>query len=434
MKKKAEGRKQKAEREVGRCCASSPLHPFTSSPVHFRARSFAAILIALSTATTGCIETGDLPTEYGQRTSGEAGISINGTGVLGGLFEQAGHRVVSRRYLSPSFRESADAIVWFPDDFNGPPTKVREWLDEWLAEQPGRTLIYVSRDFDAEPAYWRSVQPLAPPAQQKIIAQRLLEAETRRVEQHAQVPLLEDNDWFEIRRGQLSKLPSRAEAALPDNDFHGEWARDIDWTKTQIEVASPIWPPDGDVVLLRHGMDILVSRHRVPAGSQGWLDDDANSSQIIVVANGSFLVNAQLVNHEHRKLAAKLVEEIGPPVQRVIFLESEQGGPPVHETDPTQQMPGGLELFGVWPLGPILLHLAAVGIIFCFARWPIFGLPRDPARQGLGDFGQHLRALGELLSRTRDQQFAQSKVTAYEQAAHADKPGWLKRSARVGRK
>ena len=40
-----------------------------------------------------------------------------------------------------------------------------------------------------------------------------------------------------------------------------------------------------------------------------------------VVANGSFLVNLQLVNKEHRKLAGKLIDEV-PKGSRVVFIEA----------------------------------------------------------------------------------------------------------------
>ncbi len=51
---------------------------------------------------------------------------------------------------------------------------------------------------------------------------------------------------------------------------------------------------------------------------------DIGQSQLLVVANGSFLLNAMLVNHEHRKLAGKLVDAIGPGGRDVVFLESGQ--------------------------------------------------------------------------------------------------------------
>ena len=74
--------------------------------------------------------------------------------------------------------------------------------------------------------------------------------------------------------------------------------------------------------------------------SREWFDE----SQLIVVANGSFLLNLPLVNHEHRKLAGKLIDAVGPPGQTVVFLESFAGGPPISD-DPSGGMPTGAEIF-----------------------------------------------------------------------------------------
>ena len=51
---------------------------------------------------------------------------------------------------------------------------------------------------------------------------------------------------------------------------------------------------------------------------------DVGQSQLLVASNGSFLLNATLVNHEHRKLAGKLIDTIGPGGRDVVFLESGQ--------------------------------------------------------------------------------------------------------------
>ena len=76
-----------------------------------------------------------IDTGYGQRSGTDAALSVNGTAVLAGMFERAGHRVYSRHALSPGLGQRADCIVWFPDDFQPPPEPVREWLEKWLAEQ-----------------------------------------------------------------------------------------------------------------------------------------------------------------------------------------------------------------------------------------------------------------------------------------------------------
>ena len=52
-------------------------------------------------------------------------------------------------------------------------------------------------------------------------------------------------------------------------------------------------------------------------------------------------------------------------------------------------MSTGLEILYVWPINVVLLHLAVLGIIFCFARFPIFGTPRQAAAVSTSDFGLH---------------------------------------------
>jgi hypothetical protein len=145
-------------------------------------------------------------------------------------------------------------------------------------------------------------------------------------------------------------------------------------------------------------------------GRQEWDD-----SQLIVVANGSFLLNYPLINHEHRKLAGRLIEAVGPPGQTVVFLESSAGGPEILDQDPTVGLPLGLDIFNIWPTNWILIHLSIAGIIFCFARFPIFGRPLEPRVESVSDFDKHITALGELLARSRDTSFAATRLRHYRE-------------------
>ena len=144
------------------------------------------------------------------------------------------------------------------------------------------------------------------------------------------------------------------------------------------------FPPEDFEVLLDTEVGPIVSRHTPPY---------SEDSQIILVENGSFLLNLPLMNHEHRKLAGELVAAVGEG-RSVVFLESGPGGPPI---DPPPTDSSLWTLFQGWPLGAILLQLGVVGIIFCFARWPIFGRPKQPAGASTTDFSYHVAAVGELL-------------------------------------
>ncbi len=349
-------------------------------------------------AMAGCNQ--EIYPEYGQR-KGPFWSSVNGTGVLGEMFEQAGHTVYSRQVLSPRLGRLADCIVWVPNDFQPPSQDVRWWLESWLEEEPGRTLIYVGRDFDAALWYWTAIEPGAPDGQKSEIRRRKLKARTELLSGINVVPGSEDCEWFTV---EGKYLPRKVRSLQGDPD----WCRGIDASRLEIELNRRIVPsPDAEVLLESEG-DLLVSSE--------WWDD----SRRIVIANGSFLLNLPLVNHEHRKLAGQLIEEVGPPRQTVVFLESYAGGPLILDRDPTAGAPTGLEIFNIWPTGWILLHLTLAGILFCFSRFAIFGRPREPEAESTSDFGQHIQAVGELLQRSRDTTYAMTRLVHYRQAVQPD--------------
>ena len=268
----------------------------------------------LLVTSTGC-RSERIDTVYGQRSGPAASTSVNGTAVLGEMFEQAGHSVFSWRTLSPRLLERTDCIVWFPDDFRPPSPAVRECLEQWLEDAPGRTLIYVGRDFDAAASYWEKVKPGAPPDQAKRIEKAAAALKNDFNTDRQAIPAEENCGWFTVKgKSQPRKVRT----------LQGKWAEDIDASQVEIELCGRTLAADAAEVLLGSEGDVLVTREQ-------W-----DASQLIVVVNGSFLLNLPLVNHEHRKLAGKLIREVGPPRKTVVFLESDSGGPPIRGEDPPE--------------------------------------------------------------------------------------------------
>ena len=215
------------------------------------------------------------------------------------------------------------------------------------------------------------------------------------------------------------------------------WTEGVDAKKVAIELNSRLLSKDSDCeVLLGSGEDMLVGRQTV------------GNSQLYIVANGSFLLNAMLVNHEHRKLAGKLIDAIGTPGKNVVFLESRpnffnseefkklkekkekrhstardrrlsarkdadnnETSPPIRNDDPTTSPPSGLEIADVWPTNWILLHFAAIGIIFCFWKLPVFGRPLAPDPPEASDFGKHIDAVAAMLKRSGDTKYARRALS-----------------------
>jgi hypothetical protein len=145
-----------------------------------------------------------------------------------------------------------------------------------------------------------------------------------------------------------------------------------------------------------------------------------DGGQVIVVANGSFLLNLPLVNHEHRKLAGRLIQECGPRGQTVVFLESGPGGVSISDRD--TEMHHLVRAFTQWPVNGILFHLTMLGIVYCVFAFPIFGRPRELVSDSPSDFGKHIDALGGLLERTADLAYARARLAHYQKTLRRD-PG-----------
>lgn len=338
----------------------------------------------------------ELDIEYGYRAGLYGGESVNGTGVLGGMFEAAGHSVRSRRYLSPKLAE-ADVIVWFPDSFEPPTEEARQWLNDWL-DDGDHTLIYVGRDYDAEQYYWAEVLPKMPANLKAKVQSRQSFAEQNFQSDRVMVPEKAETDWFSVD-GKAKPKDVKTLA--------GPWADGIDASQAKIKLNSRILPADwAETLLETEDGEMLVSRE--------WKEDSYSNteSKLIIVANGSFLLNYPLINHEHRKLAGKLISEV-PEDASVVFLEG--ANPPISDHEPEEKIPTGLEMFSVWPINWILFHLGVIGVFFLLARWPIFGLAREIREGSNTDFGRHVYAMAELLARTKDRGFALARLNQYRQ-------------------
>jgi hypothetical protein len=374
---------------------------------------------ALIVVTSGCQDGVD--STYGRRSGIPGGESVNGTAALAELVQAAGHQVSSTGHLSPRLFERADTIVWAPDDFEPPSAPVRAWFERWLAAGAGRTLVYIGRDFDATPGYWTAVRGSVAAGDLPEVDRRLAEAEADFLAERKFMPANEDCGWFKC---QGSRKPRQVRAVSGDSDWLDsldglDGLNGLDAKRLEIELNGRLVPPPTAEILLQSSGDALVSRQAIGRG------------QLIVVVNGSFLLNVPLVNHQHRLLASPLVSAIGPPRKHVYFLESRRGGPPITEQDPAARPQHSFAMLARWPHNLIYLHLAALGLVFCYSRWPIFGKPRPLAPPALSDFGRHVAAMGALLERTRDSAYALDRVAHYQQSPRHE-PGRYRHSVAIG--
>ncbi|MHB8861137.1 MAG: DUF4350 domain-containing protein [Pirellulaceae bacterium] len=361
----------------------------------------------------GCRSPDELEATYGQRRA-EAGRSVNGTSVLGGMFDEAGFQVYSWKYLTPQLRRY-DVIIWAPDDFGLPDPEVVEFFEKWLASSEGKTLVYIGRDYDAAPHYWGSVMASAPAEQQIELRRRRARAAAEHDARRLSMPSDDSLEWFTMRRDAPRRLAT---------ELTGRWSEGVDVTRTDIHIQGLLEVPTRSELLnlwnnrepsgtqqpdyeplLTSGKTVLVTR----VTKRAWGD-----GQILVVTNGSFLLNLPLVNHEHRKLAGHLIRECTLGT-KVAFLESGPGGPSVSDA-------GGQRPPGESTRRRVLLaaHWFVLGLVYCFCVFPIFGRPKSLPDDAPSEFGQHVEALGELLERTHDEAFARRQLEHYYAISRRD--------------
>ncbi len=349
----------------------------------------------------GCGVT-ELQSEYGKRNGPGVFASVNGTAVFAGMCEERGHTVFSWPVLSPRIQQHADCIVWFPDTYEPPSRDVQRWLERWLKAKPNRTLIYVGRHYDGATWYWENVDATSLPAEEAVeVARRRKKARRDFGQELKSAPASIAHDWFDVN----GKYPHRKITTL---EGEASWLKGIDPAKVSMELNARLEPPQVADVLLASEGDPLVFRRSV------------RQSQLIVVANGAFLLNAPLSFHQHRRLAGKLIDEIGPPEKTIAFLEFDQFGPEIADKDPSFGPQLGFQVFHIWPTNWILLHVCLLGVLLCFWRFPIFGRPVEPESESTSDFGAHIDAVARLLAKSGDTAYAHSRLQHYRQTARTD--------------
>lgn len=410
----------------------------------------AALLLAL-VCCTGC--GGDeetLSTVYGGRR-GEAASSVNGLSIFADMLRSAGHQVSSRSNSATSI-DDLQTIIWAPDRFEPPTDAERTAVEEWLGGEPDRTFVYVGRDYDAAVAYWQRVAQQAPANDFVAVQRATALAESAHDTARSAMPAKEDCDWFIARRDRPHTRVQQ---------FGGEMADDIDAVAAAVvlqgildvpadaaesptDAADETAADDGDEVVedaddakyvdehvynfddYTLNFEVLLSAETAAAaGADDPFDEQGGqrppdgtpivtritspiwgSSQLIIVANGSFLLNLPLVNHQNRKLAGNLIDQFGVPGKAVIWESSTFRG-----TSAEQQ--NEWSALTTWPLNLIVLHLAVLGMLYILWRFPIFGHAYTLPPASTSDFAKHIDALGKLMAGTRDEEFARRKLQEY---------------------
>lgn len=362
-----------------------------------------AIVIGIAIFSFYAVTSQDIETEYGkaQRAGSK---SVNGTSVFFEMFNQTGAKVRVGRRLSPSIRKS-DTIVWAPNSFELPSVGEIDFLeDEFLETDDYRrkTLIYVARDYEAAIDYWK-LQAKADQGSEEYLES--LRKKARSQSDHAYLRSLTGRKtecrWFSI---------DNQECFFEVQPTTGIWSDEFDADEVTFAVTGELIPAEADKNSFGYEHKILLGSSETPLileirNEYNWPD-----ARILVVLNGSSLLNYPLVNHENRKIASRIIEYCDDP-SRVTFLESGPMGLPISQSNSSKY--SGFEALTVWPINAILLHLIAAGILFCVMVFPIFGRPKEFVEDTPNDFGKHIDAIQELFALAENRSEAIDKVNKY---------------------
>lgn len=428
------------------------------------------VLVLLCTSAVGC--SGLIPEldSFGSLSSPNQYRSLNGLGAYREMWESTGARCYTPTRLSPKL-DDFSTIILIGKTYAPPGKVARDWLENWLAQAPGRTVIYFGRDFDAS-IYYRqaTLDQIGEEDREQaeiLLAREEAKAFNSRVSQFSESAFC---DWFYV---------DTESGSVENSELAGLWAPDQtpdrnnwqvgltlrppaieqqrlvpSWIKKQAKggatggtnLNSPVRSDDPNVIQRSvwesgeinskeawdESFEQLLEPEVLLAGNDDFpliyrLRDSERfpDSQIIILQNGAPLLNGTIVQPFFREIAASTIESC-LPADRVAFLSYGLDGLVISNIPETDGRGAGLEMLTVWPLSALTMTAALFGIIVCAVLLPIVGRPQSLPRSSVSDFGLHVDALGQMLSETRDVGFAQKAIRDYFQKVRGDPPPtWL---------
>ena len=218
-------------------------------------------------------------------------------------------------------------------------------------------------------------------------------------------PAKKDNSLFAM-------TPMEKEVKVRSLTGSDNWLKDIDPSNVRFSLYEEMTP--AKKVARDATKDTEETPEEEPAQFEMFLESDGHgivastkrkNGRVIFVNNAGFLLNYQLINHDHRKLANRLIHEFGEDRKKVFVLYSDH--------DILTYSPGDrayessfdvvLKFLQIWPVSILFWQCILLGILFCFYKWPVLGRPRKLPRKIHVDFSEHISAYADLLSATGEE-------------------------------
>lgn len=381
------------------------------------------LIIALILTASGCDSgKGPVSVDYG-RQRGRAATSVNGVSVLAEMFRQSGRDVDRYKKLSPRI-DRYETLVWFPDNAAAPSHEAIERIEQWLSGGYDRTLIYVGRDYDSQLDYYQTIAQQLEGQQKEKALRELADAHLQQDQRRWDTEFhwaWNDTDadscrWFDQER-EDRKVSGEVQGPLLEGLPEDLSPRLVSNTRLvpAVEYGEDYSERQLNVLLEHDGQPFVFAWQDVQMEQQedDWQYHYQTDNKVIFVENGSFLLNYGLVHPDNRQLAAALIEYCSWD-EHVLFLESDASGIQVSDTE--------YDSHDTWawvaqpPLSYMVPHFMMWGILFCFAFFPIFGRPRRLPDGQQRSFGEHIAAIGRILSRQQTVAQARQTLVDYKQS------------------
>ena len=372
---------------------------------------------------------------YGDSHSMVSHKSVSGLSVFRSICEERGMRTFLLAGLSQRSKK-LNTILWAPKDFRLPSSAEIRWYDAWLTSNTPKTLIFVGRDYSPASHYWQQAALTADPKDRRTYRLRQAYVDSQMEAVRYKMEPEEECGWF---RQQLDP-----DAAYTVKEFKGPWAKDLKAEQTNVVLRGLLKPNTDNRTVTpsttsndtlktadsgtfssdtdADGLDDFEVKYGAPKITT-WLRSESGvpivssisykpwgASRLILVANGSLFMNESLTHLGNQQLAERLIDECKSE-GRIGFLSNT--GETWIRAPWDEQEPKGFELLRVWPLSLISIQGLFIGAMALLAMLPIFGRPQRLPSQSTTDFGKHIEALGYLLHRSRDRNYALQRIADY---------------------
>ncbi|MEC8161125.1 MAG: DUF4350 domain-containing protein, partial [Planctomycetota bacterium] len=362
-----------------------------------------ALLLVLSVEGTGVMGQDRLPVRYGQR-GGQGRVSLNGTSAFARLLQEYDLDVQSASRLTPRI-DRYDVLFWFPDSDREDYAEEQERLEAWLRSGTDRRLIIVGRHYDATIDYLTQIGQSQDSEQGLDYRRRLAEAvSVSHLESLKQQETYFDG-WVEWTPGSRRR----------SSQLGGPWATGLENANLTTSRYPNIPSAEDQKSHPTRSYEVKLEADGEPF-AVAIQDSLWNGGEVIVISNGSFILNYGLTDERNRQVVANMLDDLDfeDYFWGALFLESDEAGLPVMQREESGQKTMW-DWMTEWPFSFFIPHFLVLGILIYFVFYPIFGRPKNLALPSSTDFGQHVEALGELMEKTRDRAYAIQHINHYHE-------------------